>query len=445
MGAARKRWVVREGKTLSLMSLPRLLVLFALLFVFLAPQTGALADEWDDCESKQADQIIRGCTAIINARNEDNEGMSDAYFFRGTAYSEKKDYNSAISDFTQSIALNPNDANAYFARGWNYQKRGDLNGAIADYNQAIKLDPSQPNAVKNRDEALRLKGASIPTTSPAPALTPSCPAGYVFSQGRCVLTPAPTPAYPSAPPGCPPAWVLPNGGCAGTVTPTPAPAPPVRRAAPVPGCPPAWVLPNGGCAGTPTPSQAPAYSAPPVRRAAPIRRAAPPIRRAAPPIRRAAREGDLEYDLQEELKYIGCYTGSLDGIWGPRSQSALNRFIDLVGTSYARKPSQYVLDAVRNEKKGFCKPVRVAPKRKKAKGCRSGTVFLEGQCIRRSEVASFCGPGFERSGSKCVSMGDASSCLNKCERRLTTCRGNINEDEDEVICMNKFDSCNQSC
>ena len=50
---------------------------------------------------------------------------------------------------------------------------------------------------------------------------------------------------------------------------------------------------------------------------------------------------------------------------------------------------------------------RTKPTRKR--GCPSGTVFLEGQCVKRSQVAAFCGPGYKRSGSKCVSRYPAAS------------------------------------
>jgi hypothetical protein len=40
--------------------------------------------------------------------------------------------------------------------------------------------------------------------------------------------------------------------------------------------------------------------------------------------------------------------------------------------------------------------------KKKKSGCPGGTVYLEGQCIKKSQVTSFCGPGYKKSGSKCV-------------------------------------------
>ena len=52
------------------------------------------------------------------------------------------------------------------------------------------------------------------------------------------------------------------------------------------------------------------------------------------------------------------------------------------------------------------KPRLTIPKKRRKSGCRSGTVFLEGQCIPKSQVTSFCGPGFRRVGTKCVHQND---------------------------------------
>ncbi len=127
--------------------------------------------------------------------------------------------------------------------------------------------------------------------------------------------------------------------------------------------------------------------------------------------------------LQKELKRLGCLTGVVDGIWGGGSRAALNRFSSQAGLRLGGEPSQTALDEARRTEAGFCQPVRAAPRRKKPKktakpkGCRSGTVFLEGQCIPNSEVASFCGPGFTRSGSKCVSMAGREEQVARCNSK----------------------------
>ncbi|MEM1038003.1 MAG: hypothetical protein AAGI12_00880 [Pseudomonadota bacterium] len=42
-------------------------------------------------------------------------------------------------------------------------------------------------------------------------------------------------------------------------------------------------------------------------------------------------------------------------------------------------------------------------------GCRGNRIRVEGQCIRRSEVAAFCGPGFRLRGNRCVSRAQRPS------------------------------------
>lgn len=44
---------------------------------------------------------------------------------------------------------------------------------------------------------------------------------------------------------------------------------------------------------------------------------------------------------------------------------------------------------------------RVKPK-KAAVGCSSGRIMIDGQCIKKSAAASFCGPGYRAQGGKCV-------------------------------------------
>ena len=155
-----------------------------------------------------------------------------------------------------------------------------------------------------------------------------------------------------------------------------------------------------------------------------------PVRRAPPPVRQAPRV-NLALELQRELKRIGCYTGGLDGDWGRGSQSALRRFSNQAGLRLGTQPSQKALAEAKETARGYCQPVRVAPrraapKRKKRQGCRAGTVLLDGQCIPRSQVASFCGPGFERRGTKCVRMQDGAS--GRCKLAdYTTCNQKARE------------------
>ncbi len=47
----------------------------------------------------------------------------------------------AVSDYTQSIKIEPNDADIYFKRGRMYLLLENIAEAVADYSQVIKLEP----------------------------------------------------------------------------------------------------------------------------------------------------------------------------------------------------------------------------------------------------------------------------------------------------------------
>jgi tetratricopeptide (TPR) repeat protein len=50
-------------------------------------------------------------------------------------------YHEAISNFTQALAINPNNATTYRMRGKSYLALQQYDKAISDYNQAIRLQP----------------------------------------------------------------------------------------------------------------------------------------------------------------------------------------------------------------------------------------------------------------------------------------------------------------
>jgi len=65
-----------------------------------------------------------------------------AYRERGTAYYHQNNFDKAIADFSQAIALNAKDAAAYTGRGVSHFKKGDLDDALADLNRAVRLTPN---------------------------------------------------------------------------------------------------------------------------------------------------------------------------------------------------------------------------------------------------------------------------------------------------------------
>ena len=80
-----------------------------------------------------------------------NSNMSvEEYYNRGVERQNSKNYNGAISDYTNAIRIKPDYGYAYFKRAYSKAKLKDDYGAIADYNKAIELDPNNASAYSNR-------------------------------------------------------------------------------------------------------------------------------------------------------------------------------------------------------------------------------------------------------------------------------------------------------
>lgn len=98
--------------------------------------TKALIEQADSAYKKgDFQQAIRDFTQVIALKP--NE--SAAYALRAHAYNRLKDYSSAIRDFTQAIFLNPNYAEAYNNRAWSLALKNDYRSATRDARKACSL------------------------------------------------------------------------------------------------------------------------------------------------------------------------------------------------------------------------------------------------------------------------------------------------------------------
>jgi tetratricopeptide (TPR) repeat protein len=75
----------------------------------------------------------------------------DAKFYnnRGIAFAEKGQYDLAISDFNQAIAIDPMYSKPYNNRGIVYRRREQYHQAISDFNKAISMNPLDAEAYNN--------------------------------------------------------------------------------------------------------------------------------------------------------------------------------------------------------------------------------------------------------------------------------------------------------
>ena len=100
------------------------------------------------------DRVIADCSESIRLDPNDAE----AYCTRSLAYVENGDFDNAVADCTAAIRLDAKNAKAYNNRGLAYAKKGNLDKAIADFSKAVRLNPKYADAYHNRSVAYREKG-----------------------------------------------------------------------------------------------------------------------------------------------------------------------------------------------------------------------------------------------------------------------------------------------
>ena len=84
-----------------------------------------------------------------------NKAAIDA-FNNGQKAFENKDFDSAVTDFTKAIELDPKFVNAYSCRGDGYLKLKAYLESIADCTKAMEVDPKHANAYIIRGNAYRI-------------------------------------------------------------------------------------------------------------------------------------------------------------------------------------------------------------------------------------------------------------------------------------------------
>ncbi len=104
------------------------------------------------------DLAIKSCTALIQSGQDSSVNLAAHLNNRGTAYEKKKQYDLALADYNQAIALDPTLAAAFSNRGNVYDDKGQYDAAIADHDHAIRLKPDYADAFNNRGVSHYHKG-----------------------------------------------------------------------------------------------------------------------------------------------------------------------------------------------------------------------------------------------------------------------------------------------
>ncbi len=71
------------------------------------------------------------------------EQKTNAYFSVGYAFDELKEWDKAVEWYSKAIELNPRDSPALFNRGLLYQQRREYASALADFSLLLTITPNQ--------------------------------------------------------------------------------------------------------------------------------------------------------------------------------------------------------------------------------------------------------------------------------------------------------------
>jgi tetratricopeptide (TPR) repeat protein len=117
------------------------------------------ADVITDCnQTDHPERAIRACSIYLEDRTATPQNRAVAYVNRAIAYSVRRGFDQALSDFGAAIQLDPESPLAYYNRGNLYFDRGEHAKAIVDYTSAIERDPSFALAYLNRGVAYKRAG-----------------------------------------------------------------------------------------------------------------------------------------------------------------------------------------------------------------------------------------------------------------------------------------------
>src|SRR5258708_16543210 len=128
------------------------------------------------------DEVVQGCSVIIQQRLDSFETMATAFYNRGHAYYSKGQLDLALADFDQAINMKPASALTLANRGYIYLRHNQFDRAMEDFDMAIRLQPDFAAAWLGRGRANYDQGKfdiAINDYTQAIALLPSfAPAAY---------------------------------------------------------------------------------------------------------------------------------------------------------------------------------------------------------------------------------------------------------------------------
>lgn len=87
-----------------------------------------------------------------------NPDDAEIWFYRAMTYYDLRDFDAAIADFDEVVRRAPTWESGFIKRGYACLAKDDYDRAIADFNESIQLSPTLGPLYRNRGEAYLAKG-----------------------------------------------------------------------------------------------------------------------------------------------------------------------------------------------------------------------------------------------------------------------------------------------
>ncbi len=125
----------------------------------------AAAEDLENCHLGQDayyagdhERAVGAFTLCIESGDLTDFNLAAAYFNRGNAHADLKEFELAIEDYDRAIAIDSGGSDTYANRGLAYANLKNYRQAILDFNEAIRRDPRFSLAYHNRCLAYALQG-----------------------------------------------------------------------------------------------------------------------------------------------------------------------------------------------------------------------------------------------------------------------------------------------
>ena len=122
----------------------------ALIFFAVLVSGAASANDTEVCFKQSGDAAIAACSAAISSGEYKGDRLAELYNSRGVEWRLKDNYERALADYNEALAIAPGYAAALSNRCWAFAVVGKGNEALADCNESLRLRPNNDGTHNNR-------------------------------------------------------------------------------------------------------------------------------------------------------------------------------------------------------------------------------------------------------------------------------------------------------